>query len=172
MKSLLKIFSISAFLFFMSGTFVFAQYDYRHPLPEEKGVRPPHHAGMKPVAPQSLPNREDFERRLNLTPEQKEIARIQREKSIEKIKPLLEQIDSKKVEVQRLQNQTDSDVVKINQLEGEIRTLRKQVHEIRRENMKAFEASLSAEQHKEMLKMKEEGRKRFEEKHKSKTPVR
>ena len=65
MKSLLKIFSISAFLFFMSGTFVFAQYDYRHPLPEEKGVRPPHHAGMKPVAPQSLPNREDFERRLN-----------------------------------------------------------------------------------------------------------
>ena len=69
----------------------------------------------------------------------------------------------------KLQEAQSPDVVLINKLETEIRQLRKQTHEIRRENMKAFEASLSDEQRKEMMKMKEEGRKRFEEMHKNET---
>ncbi len=144
-----------------------AEYDYRHPIPEERGFRPPHHAGMKELSPP--PQREDFEKRLNLTQEQKNIAKAQREKSIEKIKPLIEQINLKKDELIKLQEAQSPDVVLINKLETEIRQLRKQTHEIRRENMKAFEASLSDEQRKEMMKMKEEGRKRFEEMHKNET---
>ena len=51
---------------------------------------------------------------------------------------------------------------RVAQLESEIKTLRKQAHEIRKENMKAFESILTDAQKKELHKMKAEGRKKFE----------
>ena len=140
-------------------------YDYRHPIPEEKGFKPPVYKNQKGLK-QRPPSREDFEKRLNLTQEQKNIAKAQREKSIEKIKPLIEQINTKKEEMTKLSSEKDAELY--NKLEGEIRALRRQCHEIRKENMKAFEASLTDVQKKEMQKMKEEGRKRFEARHTSK----
>ena len=109
---------------------------------------------------------EDFEKRLNLTQEQKDIAKAQRAKSIEKIKPLIEQINAKKEEMAKVSPEKDAELY--NKLEAEIRALRRQCHEVRKENMKAFEASLTDVQKKEMQKMKEEGRKRFEARHASK----
>jgi len=144
----------------------FAEYDYRHPIPEEKGFKPPHSPKQMKKGQKRPPSREDFEKRLNLTQEQKDIAKAQREKSIEKIKPLIEQINAKKEEMAKLSPEKDVDLY--NKLDGEIKALRKQCHEIRKENMKAFEASLTDVQKKEMQKMKEEGRKRFEAKHTSK----
>lgn len=140
-------------------------YDYRHPIPEEKGFKPPVYKNEKGLK-QSQPSREDFEKRLNLTQEQKDIAKAQREKSIQKIKPLIEQINSKKSEMEKLS--PDKDAERYNKLESEIRALRRQCHEIRKENMKAFEASLTEEQKREMQKMKEEGRKRFEKQYRMK----
>ncbi|MCM1009248.1 MAG: Spy/CpxP family protein refolding chaperone [Fusobacterium sp.] len=146
-----------------------AEPDFSRPMPEEHSFdhhRHPHGDKMKGHRP---PSREDFEQRLNLTDEQKQIAKAQREKSIEKIKPILEEINNKKSEIEmtkmsRMAQQAIDE--KVAELQGEIRALRKQAHEIRKENMKAFEASLSEAQRKELQKMKEEGRKRFEEQHK------
>lgn len=135
-------------------------YDYRHPIPEEKGFKSPVHKNEKGLK-QRPPSREEFEKRLNLTQEQKDIAKAQREKSIEKIKPLIEQIDFKKTQMSNLSSEQDPELY--NKLESEVRALRRQCHEIRKENMKAFEASLTEEQKREMHKMKEEGRKRFEQ---------
>ncbi len=120
------------------------------------------------------PSREVFEARLNLTQEQKDIAKAQREKSIEKIKPIMEQIKSKKAEIETVKMTKMAPKAieeRIAQLENEIRELHKQAHEIRRENMKAFEATLTEEQKKEMQRMKEEGRKRFEQERKRVSPV-
>ena len=124
-------------------------YDYRHPIPEEKGFKPPVHKNQKGLK-QRPPSREDFEKRLNLTQEQKDIAKAQREKSIEKIKPLIEQINTKKEEMTKLSPEKDAELY--NKLEGEIRALRRQCHEIRKENMKAFEASLTDVQKKKCKK--------------------
>lgn len=140
-------------------------YDYRHPIPEEKGFKPPVYKNEKGLK-QRQPSREDFEKRLNLTQEQKDIAKAQRAKSIEKIKPLIEQINAKKEEMAKVSPEKDAELY--NKLEAEIRALRRQCHEVRKENMKAFEASLTDAQKKEMQKMKEEGRKRFEARHASK----
>ena len=145
----------------------FAEYDYRHPIPEERGFKKPPISKDVKNSQKRPPSREDFEKRLNLTQEQKNIAKAQREKSIAKIKPLIDEINAKKLKMEKLNPETDSQL--LNQLENEVRALRKQCHEIRKENMKAFEASLTDVQKREMQKMKEEGRRRFEREHKKMT---
>lgn len=148
-----------------------AEPDYSRPMPQEHSFDKPHHPHGDKMRGHRPPSPEEFEKRLNLTDEQKAIAKAQREKSIEKIKPIIEQINNKKSEIEmtkmsRMAQQSIDE--KVAQLENEIRTLRKQAHEIRKENMKAFEASLSEQQKKELQKMKEEGRKRIEEMKKQK----
>lgn len=147
-----------------------AEPDYSRPIPEEHGFDRAHHPDGDKMKEHRPPSREEFEKRLNLTEEQKQIAKAQRAKSIEKIKPIIEEINNKKSEIEmtkmsRMAQQAIDE--KVAELQGEIRALRKQAHEIRKENMKAFEASLTEAQKKELQKMKEEGRKRFEEMHKN-----
>ena len=48
----------------------------------------------------------------------------------------------------------------------EIRALKRAAHELRMQNMKDFEGILTKKQLKELKKMKEEGRKKFEKQHK------
>lgn len=159
-----------ALSFGLAGTNVCqAEPDYSRPMPEEHGFVRPHHHGDK-MKGHRPPSPEEFEKRLNLTEEQKQIAKAQREKSIEKIKPIIEEINNKKAEIEktkmsRMAQQAIDE--KVAELQGEIRALRKKAHEIRKENMKAFEASLTEAQKKELQKMKEEGRKRFEERYKN-----
>lgn len=172
MNKNLKFLTVAGFAIALgTATASFAQPDFNRPMPEERGLErpmPPHGDKMKGHRP---PSPEEFEQRLNLTEEQKSLAKQQREASIEKIKPIIEEIKSKKAEIEmtkmsRMAQQAIDE--KVAQLEGEIRTLRKQAHEIRKENMKAFEASLTDVQKKELQKMKEEGRKHFEEMKKQK----
>ncbi len=153
-----------------------AEPDFTRPMPEEHGfdrpLPPPHAQKMKGHRP---PSPEEFEKRLNLTEEQKQIAKAQREASIEKIKPIMEQIKNKKSEIEmtkmsRMAQQAIDE--RVAELQGEIRELRKQAHEIRRENMKAFEATLTEDQKKELKKMKEEGRKHFEKMKKQRAKAR
>ncbi len=153
-----------------------AEPDFTRPMPEEHGfdrpLPPPHGQKMKGHRP---PSHEEFEKRLNLTEEQKQIAKAQREASIEKIKPIMEQIKNKKAEIEmtkmsRMAQQAIDE--RVAELQGEIRELRKQAHEIRRENMKAFEATLTEDQKKELKKMKEEGRKHFEKMKKQRAKAR
>lgn len=166
MNKTLKLISILALALIVNTAAVQAAPDFNRPMPEEHGfdrMHRPHGDKMKGHRP---PSHEEFEKRLNLTEEQKALAKAQREASIEKIKPIVEQIKAKKAEIEAVQKTRMAQRAideRVAELQGEIRELRKQAHEIRKENMKAFEATLSEEQKKELQKMKEEGRKRFEE---------
>jgi len=151
---------IIALILMIATPACYAGDDYDRPLREEHAPKHRDFGGqMKGHRP---PSPEEFEKRLNLTEEQKTLAKIQREASVEKMKPIMEQIKAKKAELENL----NSDDEKVITLQNEIKSLRKQAHEIRKENMKAFEDSLSDTQKAELKKMKEEGRKRFEQEHK------
>lgn len=177
MNKTLKILTVAGFLLTF-GLFGMnscqAEPDFSRPMPEEhmddKGFPPPPppNADMKKHRP---PSHEEFEKRLNLTEEQKALAKAQREASREKIKPIIEQIKSKKAEIEAVQKTRMAQQAideRVAELQGEIQTLRKQAHEIRKENMKAFEATLTEDQKKELQKMKDEGRKHFEKMKKQK----
>lgn len=169
MNKTLKLISILALALIVNTAAVQAAPDFSRPMPEEhmdgQGFPPPLPSGTE-LKKHRPPSHEEFEKRLNLTEEQKALAKAQREASIEKIKPIVEQIKAKKAEIEAVQKTRMAQRAideRVAELQGEIRELRKQAHEIRKENMKAFEATLSEEQKKELQKMKEEGRKRFEE---------
>ncbi len=119
----------------------------------ENGVpKPP----KKPAPPEN-----EFKSRLNLTQEQLDKAKALRIASQEKMKPLMEELRQKQAERNRLEN-FDSDDTKIQQLNNEIRTLRKQIHEIIMQNERDFIQILTPEQQSEFNKMREERKKMFE----------
>ncbi len=110
-----------------------------------------------------------FEKRLKLTDEQKEQAKLIRQKGHEQMKPIMEQMRNKKAEMDavrltKMSQQAQEE--KLMQLRKEMRDLRKQANTIRMQNMKEFESILTKKQLKELNKMKEEGRKAFEKSHK------
>lgn len=107
----------------------------------------------------------EFEKRLKLTDEQKAKAKELRQKGFEEMKPVMDKIKEKRQEIEavklsRMAVQAQNE--KIEQLKQEIGALKKEMHRIRMENMKKFEALLTKSQLKELKKMKEEGRKKFD----------
>ena len=115
-----------------------------------------------------------FEKRLNLTDKQKEKAKVIHQKGLEKMKPVMDQIVSKRKEINSLRLSKDvEDSVKkeqLSKLHEELKVLDRQAREIRKENSQEFESILTKKQKKELEKMKSEGRKRFEKKHPPRTP--
>lgn len=112
--------------------------------------------------------KEQFEKRLNLTEKQKAKAKEIRQKGHEEMKPVMEQIKLKRqeaeaVKLSRIAPQMQKE--KLDKIDAELRDLRKQAHELRMKNMKEFESILTKKQKKELEKMKQEGRKRFEQEH-------
>ena len=108
----------------------------------------------------------DFEKRLNLTDEQKAQAEALRQKGHEEMKPIMEQIKLKHQEIEAVKRSrisTQMQEEKIAQLKKEIQELKGQARELHQKNMKDFESILTKKQQKELKKMKEEGRKRFEQ---------
>lgn len=158
--------TVTFMISFILGAAVFADPDFSRPMPEEVvQSQPKSHANKQFKQMPKRPSPEEFDRRLNLTDEQKAFAKAQREKSIEKIKPILNEIKVKKAKIETLSAQ-NAPVEEITALDNEVKELRKQAHEIRKANMKAFEATLTESQKKELQKMKNEGRKEFEKYHK------
>ncbi len=105
----------------------------------------------------------EFEKRLNLTEEQKKQIEAQKQKDREAIKPVLDQIHQKRQELMQTKRSTtlsqeekDKQLKKISE---ELKTLRVQADNQRKENMKNFEATLTAEQKKEFNKIKDEQKK-------------
>ena len=157
-----KRFLILALMLLVATPICFAGENFDRPLKEEHGKRPPQGRDFGQMQGHKPPSPEEFEKRLQLTDEQKALAKVQREESVEKIKPIIESIKSKKAELEKLNSDDEKAVI----LQNEIRALRRQAHEIRKENMKAFESTLTETQKAELKKMKEEGRKKFEQEHK------
>lgn len=118
-----------------------------------------------PKGPDFKKRQAEFEQRLKLTDEQKAKAKELREQSFEQIKPLLDKIKEKRAEIEavklsRMTVQAQNE--KIEQIKKEIEALKQEMHRLRMENMKNFEAILTKSQQKELKKMKEEGRKKFD----------
>lgn len=131
-------------------------------LPERPEPKGPHFDGQRPPCPKA---RAEFEKRLKLTEEQKELALQSRMKGFEEMKPIMEKMRALKMEkeaVLRSRIAVQMQQEKIAEIDAKIKDLRKQAHELRLKNMKEFEAILTDKQKKEFKKMKEEGRKNFE----------
>ena len=105
----------------------------------------------------------EFEQRLKLTDEQKAKAKELREKSFEQMKPIMDKLKDKQAEAQVLsKDASEASKAKLEQVRKEIKALRQEAHRLRMQNMKEFEAILTSKQLKELKKMKEEGRKKFD----------
>ena len=110
-----------------------------------------------------------FEQKLGLTDEQKAKAKELRIKGHEKMKPVMEQLISKKKEaemVRRSRIASWAQEEKLAVIDKEIQDLEKQAKSIRKQNMKDFESILTRDQKKILKQMKKEGRRRFEERRK------
>ena len=109
-----------------------------------------------------------FEQKLGLTEAQKIKARELRIQGRQKMKPVLEENKAKKqearmVKMSRIAVQMQEE--KLAQIDKELAVLEKKANEIRKQNMKDFEAILTKDQKKILKNMKKEGRKNFERGH-------
>lgn len=122
-----------------------------------------------PKGPDFAKRKAEFEKRLKLTDKQKAKAEAIRKKGMEQMKPLMVKLQEKKGEIEGIKQskllERDKQA-QIEQLQKEIMALKRGMHELRMQNMKEFESLLTAKQLKELKKMKNEGRKKFEKEHK------
>ena len=105
-----------------------------------------------------------FDEKLGLTDVQKQKAKEIRIKGHKKIKPIFEEIQGKKKEIEMIKLSKMAEkgqAEKIEQLNKEIQALEKQLKKARKENMKEFESILTKEQKATLKTMKKEGRKRY-----------
>lgn len=132
--------------------------------------KPPHFKGKHPSKKEMEAKKADFEKRLKLTDEQKKQIEENRIHDHEKIKPILDEIRVKKQEFRRIDSDTslsqeDKEKQK-NELRSELKDLKMQADNCRKENMKNFESILTEKQKKEFSKIKEEQRKNMEKRKK------
>ena len=109
-----------------------------------------------------------FDQKLGLTEVQKLKAKELRKSGHEKMKPVMEQIKTKKQEAEAIRNSkltVQEKEEKLTVIDNDLAELKKQAKEIKKQNMKDFEAILTKEQKKTLKNMKKEGRKNFD-KHK------
>lgn len=117
--------------------------------------------------------RQVFEQRLNLSERQKEKARAIHQRGKEQMKPIIAQIKEKKQEIEAVKltrMAVRAQQERIAQIEEEIKVLKQQAREIRKENSKEFEQILNKKQRAELKRMKAEGRAKFEKNHPARTP--
>lgn len=113
---------------------------------------------------------EAFEKKLGLTEIQKNKAREIRKKGHQQMRPIMEQIKSKKQEaemIKRSRMAVKMQEEKLAVIDKELATLEKKANSLRKKNMKEFESILTKDQKVILKKMKEEGRQRFEQEHKN-----
>ena len=106
-----------------------------------------------------------FEQKLGLTEAQKAKAKKLRIEGHKKMRPVMEEIKSKKQEAEAIKRSKmairmqEEELAKI---DTDLKVLEKKAHKIRQQNMKDFESILTKDQKKILNQMKEEGRKNFE----------
>ena len=122
-----------------------------------------------PPTKQEMAQREKaFEQRLGLSEEQKAQAKLLRKQGFEKIKPVIDKLKARENEFEMVKGSTlaqEEKDTKLNTLKEDIIGLKKQAHDIRKENMKEFESILTPEQKKIFKEMKQEGKRNFHEHH-------
>lgn len=125
---------------------------------------------MPPIPPQKMTKVEReqrvaaFEKRLELTDEQKQQAKELRMQGHEKMEPVIKQLKSREEEVRMIKNSKLAPAAqeeKLKNLYSDIKSLRKEAHDIRIENMKDFEEILTSEQKKTLKEMRQEGKREY-----------
>ena len=114
-----------------------------------------------------------FEQRLGLTEVQKLKARELRKNGHEKMKPVMEEIKTKKPEAESIRHSdltVQAKEEKLTVIDNDLKILEKQAQTIRKQNMKDFESILTGSQKKTLKKMKKEGRKNFDKNRKQLPP--
>lgn len=164
---------MAALLVFATATTAFAS-DFKPPCKCGKPncncpKQAPCNCQKPPKGPDFAKRNAEFEKRLKLTNEQKAKAEAIRKKGFEQMQPLMTKLKEKRGEIEGIKQskllERDKQA-QIEQLQKEIGALKRGMHELRMQNMKEFESILTSKQLKELKKMKEEGRKKFEQKRK------
>jgi Spy/CpxP family protein refolding chaperone len=123
-------------------------------FPPHKG---PHHFAQKKKC--------NLFQELNLTEEQKATLKQNREESKKKMKPIMKKMSKKKYEIDKVMLSNASKLEKIEKIEkikAEMKVLKIQADQIRREDMKKFESVLTDEQKAKFEEIKKEKKKEFE----------
>lgn len=136
-------------------------------------MAPPHHKEFKghhPSRAEMEAKKAEFEKRLNLTDEQKKKIENNKKKDREKMKPIMDKIHANKVKMNEIRNneslspeQKDKELAKT---EKEMIDLRVKANELRKQNMESFEKILTPEQKTEFAKIKEEQKQMMEKRKK------
>ena len=112
----------------------------------------------------------EFEKRLNLTEEQKKQIEENRKNDHEKVKPVVEQIKQKRQEIKSVIEDTklseEEKSKKTAELLKELDALKLQADNLRKENMQNFENVLTEKQKKEFAKIKKEQKQEMEKRKK------
>ncbi len=123
-----------------------------------------------PVNSMHAQRRAEFDKRLNLSEAQKAQAKEIREKGEKEMKPLFDAMRAKREEIEviklsRVSTQMQEE--QISEVRKDMAEIKKKMHAVRMQNMKEFEAILTKDQKNELEKMKQEGRKKFEQRRKN-----
>ncbi len=133
---------------------------------------PRHHKfhGQRPSKAQMEAKKAEFEKRLNLTEEQKQQIDKNKQKDREKMKPIFEKMAENKAKIREIhQDKTlspEDKVKKSAQYEKNLIDLKVKANELRKENMKSFENILTSEQKEEFSKIREEQKQEMEKRRK------
>ena len=133
--------------------------------PVAPGNHQPQQMSIEEMMKQRKAHEAAFEQKLGLTEAQKAKAKELRIKGHKKMRPVMEEIKSKKQEAEAIKRSKmairmqEEELAKI---DTDLKVLEKKAHKIRQQNMKDFESILTKDQKKILNQMKEEGRKNFE----------
>ena len=164
-----KVLLLAGVLALTVSTQCYAADDAAANLPTKEGKRIERPCPNRMHKPPMHPNKEKFENRLKLTEAQKAQAKEIHKKGFDEIKPIMDNLKLKHEEIEAVKRSSLAPEVqaeKIVQLRKECRELKRKARDIQMKNMKEFEAILTDKQKKELNKIKEEGRKKFEKAHK------
>ncbi len=102
----------------------------------------------------------EFDKRLNLSSEQKDKMKAIHEASKAKIIPVFEKVKFEKAKLKQLK-QSGASQQELQAQHAKVRTLREQIKTLRQEDFQQVQAILTADQQKEFNKMHEEHKKEF-----------
>ena len=143
--------------------------EFKKPPIERKMHQPPKFDKEKMAKKQA-----EFEAKLNLTEEQKAQAKEIRLKGHQEMKPIMEKMKAKKLEIDTVKANESITVgeqkAQLNKLFTEMKDLKKQARDLRIKNMQEFESILTDKQKQTLEKMKQEGKKNFKKRHHKRPP--
>lgn len=135
------------------------------------GFHKKHFEGNRPSPEEIQAKKVEFEKRLKLTDEQKAQIELQKQQDREKIKPIIDELITKKNEFKTVisddsLSQAEKEK-KLGEIKKDLKELKLQADTLRKENMTNFENLLTEKQKKEFSKIKEEQKKEMEKRRKA-----